>query len=381
MLLIEKLPFLLYSGVSVNMYRQIGVIKSGGIELRGMKASLAPRRQQVQAAPKLEKYQFVPYENSQALSEDADKSKQQALTVLAQTVLENSAGALKIKAAEVAVDRPIESVLGPVIKDILEREPMTSVEYTVVTSGPVDASVLEASGIKNAQRDVSKTPVDQNAHLVVAVDILTGKKNDVLQNAVASLKPGGFVLLEEPKGPLNASLLSAANLVLVSSQTTATKTYALLRKPVEVPSDAVIINITEKNFTWVEPLKEALKVSENDNSKKIYLVTEGEELTGLVGMVNCIKQEPGGSSVRAVFIQDSKAEKFSIASAKYAAQLKKDLVHNVLKNNVWGSFRHIVLDQINDSGKLQVEHAYINTLTRGDLASLKWIEGPLTYYK
>lgn len=43
------------------MYRDIDVIKSGGIELRGMKASLAPRRQQSQAAPKLEKYSFVPY--------------------------------------------------------------------------------------------------------------------------------------------------------------------------------------------------------------------------------------------------------------------------------------------------------------------------------
>jgi len=43
------------------MYRDIDVIKSGGIELRGMKASLAPRRQQSQAAPKLEQYTFVPY--------------------------------------------------------------------------------------------------------------------------------------------------------------------------------------------------------------------------------------------------------------------------------------------------------------------------------
>lgn len=43
------------------MYRDIDVIKSGGVELRGMKASLAPRRQQSQAAPKLEKYTFVPY--------------------------------------------------------------------------------------------------------------------------------------------------------------------------------------------------------------------------------------------------------------------------------------------------------------------------------
>lgn len=363
------------------MYREIGVIKSGGIELRGMKASLAPRRQQTQAAPKLEKYQFVPFENNQPLTEDGDKAKQQALTVILQTVLENSSGALKLKVAEALADRSVELALGPTIKDILEREPMLSVEYTVVTSGPIDVTQLEANGIKNVQRDVQKNPVDQNAHLVVAADILSNENSVVLQNAVASLKPGGFVLLEEPRSKIDPAALAEADLVVVSTQVTGSKTYALLRRPVPVPEDPIVINITEKNFAWVEPLKEALKKSEADNSVKIYLVTEGEELTGLVGMINCIKQEPGGTSVRAVFIQDSKAEKFSLSSSRYSSQLQRDLVHNVLKGNVWGSYKHILLDQISDSGKLQVEHAYINTLTRGDLASLKWIEGPLTYYK
>lgn len=45
----------------VYMFRDVDVIKSGGVELRGMKASLAPRRQQSQASPKLERYTFVPY--------------------------------------------------------------------------------------------------------------------------------------------------------------------------------------------------------------------------------------------------------------------------------------------------------------------------------
>lgn len=49
------------------MYRDIDVIKSGGIELRGMKASLAPRRQQSQAPPKLEKYTFVPYSTDKVI--------------------------------------------------------------------------------------------------------------------------------------------------------------------------------------------------------------------------------------------------------------------------------------------------------------------------
>lgn len=47
--------------IPVYNYKEINVIKSGGIELRGVQSSLAPRRQQFQTAPILEKYTFIPY--------------------------------------------------------------------------------------------------------------------------------------------------------------------------------------------------------------------------------------------------------------------------------------------------------------------------------
>lgn len=357
------------------MYRNIGVIKSAGIELRGMKASLAPRRQQVQNA-KLEKYVYVPYHNIQPLIEDSDKSTNQALAVILQTVIENSSGAMKIKVTEDNTDKPVEAALAPVIKKLIEQEPMLSAEVTVITSGPVDTSSLETEEIKHAVRDVKSGPFAQEAHLVVATDVLLYKKRDILSNAVASIKEGGFIMLEELKGNLDTTLLTG--LEIISKQVTNTKIYLLLRRPIVVPTDASVINITETNFSWVEPLKDEMKQAETDG-RKIYLVVQGEPLTGLIGLVNCVKQEPGGSNIRAVFIQDKNAAKFSLKN--YEQQLKKDLIHNVLKNNTWGCYRHIPLEYYNDNGKLQVEHAYINTLTRGDLASLRWIEGPLGYYK
>ncbi|XP_063931279.1 fatty acid synthase [Zophobas morio] len=362
----------------VHMYREIGVIKSGGIELRGMKASLAPRRQQTQASPKLEKYQFVPFENTISLNENDERARAHALTVLSQTVLENSSGALKLKVTEVATGRPLESLLTPAIKNIMEREPMLSVEATVVTSESIDNSSLETSGIKHVQKDINSSTIDQNVHLVVLVDVLTHGRITLLESAASSLKEGGFILLEEPKGAIDSTKLVSSGLVIVSTQVTPTKIYVLLRKPAEIPINAIVIKVTENDFAWVERLKDAMKKSETDGNK-IYLYVQSEELTGLVGMVNCLKQEPGGAGIRAVFIQDVNAPAFSLN--QYSQQLRKDLVHNVLKKKVWGSFRHILLDHDSDSGKLQVEHAYINTLIRGDLSSLRWIEGPLTYYK
>lgn len=118
-------------GLPVYSYTDLDVIKSGGVELRGMKASLAPRKQQTQAAPKHERYTFVPYENSQSVVEDPEKSKQYALTVLLQIVRENLGG-LKIKAVEVAGERAAEALLAPSVLDVLLTEPMLTVSVYIL---------------------------------------------------------------------------------------------------------------------------------------------------------------------------------------------------------------------------------------------------------
>lgn len=85
---------------------------------------------------------------------------------------------------------------------------------------------------------------------------------------------------------------------------------------------------------------------------------------------------------RCLFVPSGGLPKFQkTTDAKYAPQLSKDLVMNVYnaQQGGWGSFRHLPLTT--NGAMLSVEHAYLNALTRGDLASLKWIEGPLTFYR
>ncbi|XP_039292597.1 fatty acid synthase-like [Nilaparvata lugens] len=235
------------SGLPVFMYRDIDVMKAGGIEIRGMEVSLAPRRQLSQASPKLEQYIFIPYEYNKLMHVDDEAIKQTGLAV-------------------------------------------------------------------------------------------------------------------------------------ISRLTTCNKIFALLRKAAQKPRPT-IIEVSEKNFDWVERLKKASKSSES-NGKQYLIVCQGEKTCGLVGMMNCIRQEPGGCNFRTVFIQDTTAPAFSLDVPQYADQLKKNLVLNVLKDGVWGGYRHIRLSNtLNDSAATtQVEHAYVNALTRGDLSSLKWIQGPLSSY-
>nr|CAD7589406.1 unnamed protein product [Timema genevievae] len=467
-------------GVPIHMYRDIGIIKAGGVELRGMKASLAPRRQQAQAAPKLEKYAFVPYDRAgktQSSTLDSNgREREQALTVSLQVVLENSGGALKLKVAELAGIRPADSLLAPDVVSILESEPIIHVEITVAGSRAEEYARVESFtnlGMKFVNRDASSAPLDQNLHLVIGVDVLP-QAIEVLDNLVASLKPGGFVLLEE-RITEEEDAIHKSGLELVSKQQARDRVFLLLRKsvvckcyiacgvpslrsvgvilpvlfpvsgvqvlyhlwcsqsveckcyiacgvpslwsvgvilpvlfpsvecgcyiacvvpsqwcasvispvvfpvcgvwvlyclccsqsveckcyiacvvpsqwsasvilPVLFPSveckcciacvvpsrwsasavlpvlfpvgglqvlyclccsqsvecnKPVVVEVTEKNYSWVERLKLTLKQSESEG-QKVLVLAQGENMSGIVGLVNCIKQEPGGSNVRYV---------------------------------------------------------------------------------
>lgn len=84
------------------MYKDINVIKSGGVEMRGLRASLAPRKSGAQT-PKLEKYCFVPNHilSSNYIGENCERSKQYAYSIAIHLVLENSNGALKLKVTKI----------------------------------------------------------------------------------------------------------------------------------------------------------------------------------------------------------------------------------------------------------------------------------------
>lgn len=90
--------------------------------------------------------------------------------------------------------------------------------------------------------------------------------------------------------------------------------------------------------------------------------------------------------------------------------LEADLVMNVFRDGRWGSFRHQLFTNgnqtitdslsrvgegvvhrggnprdvpdcsVSDVNEESTEHAYVNVLTRGDLSSLRWISSPLRHF-
>lgn len=369
-------------GIPVFMYSDINVIKSGGVEMRGLRASLAQKRPGTQNPPTLERYTFVPNVNTSDLHENTEKSRLHALTVALHMIIENSQGAIKIKAVELANGRNPDVLLAAKLLQTIEGEPTITADIAVATYNNNEEVITSALGSESGVRVISKNileePVEQNCHFLYALDVLSRPDTMSLENSLKTIRDNGFLLLEESTNSYNKTgrdLLKQFGLTVITEQVIGgSRVLVMARKPVDVKQrDAVVVHLTESNFDWLSTLKEALaKAAEIE--RYVYIVCQGEELFGAVGFMNCIKNENGGKFARMIFIQDTNAEKFSLSSAFYAQQLTKDLINNVLKNGSWGSFRHLKLET--DVATLQVGHAYVNALVKGDLASLKWIEAP-----
>jgi fatty acid synthase len=66
--------------------------------------------------------------------------------------------------------------------------------------------------------------------------------------------------------------------------------------------------------------------------------------------------------------------KIHVESPAVQSMLQLDLHANNYRDGVWGSVRHIVVKDEDAHTYKEVEHAFINTLVRGDVSSLTWVE-------
>lgn len=165
--------------------------------------------------------------------------------------------------------------------------------------------------------------------------------------------------------------------LLVTAVPTENETLVLLRR--RSTSGAVItlkptvIEVLSHEFTfeWVDVLRAEIKRG------PVLLVAQNDPYPGLLGLVNCIRREPGGHNVRCVIIVDRMAPKFSLENPLYRTQLETGLTVNVYRNTVWGTYRFVKLRQhLQETPR--IGHFYANVQRLGDLSSFDWFTGNLS---
>jgi len=158
------------------------------------------------------------------------------------------------------------------------------IDFQVITASP--NNYAEIFNEKNMNIDIIKQNATklpfQDVHLTIAANILSNRSYTVLKNLSASLKSSCFILLEETAIELDLkTALKETDLTLIGRQTDSTgKNYLLLKKQ-KKSEQPIVIQITEKNFSWLENMKAALK-KVCDTNQEVLLVSQGEELLGKI---------------------------------------------------------------------------------------------------
>ncbi|XP_026523135.1 fatty acid synthase [Notechis scutatus] len=480
--------------LEVAVDRCLDTITGGAVQISGLHSSTAPRRQQEQTPPILEKFCFVPYDENDCLSSDAKlQSSFEHCKVLIQNLqkkiakhgvkvaipgleaLMNSTqaeveqkglahilaeicrlelngnlyseleqvvareklhlqedallnGLLDCAELKTCVDVVLENITSHKMKivealagdghlfsrvtSILNTQPMLQLDYTatdrVLKNLALHENDLQEIGASMEQWDPASPPSGglTNADLLVCSCSLNAlsKPAETLSNMAATVKDGGFILLHtllkgETLGEIVAFLTSpglqdkpgllnqvewenlfkkaSLNLVAVKRSSFGAAIF-LCRRPLPTKKP-IFLPVDETNYKWVEPLKEMLA---EPSEHSVWLTANNCGTSGIVGMVNCLRQEPGGHRIRCLFISNLNAASpnppINSSAKEMQTILQNDLVMNIYRDGKWGSFRHLPLKQA--QSQEVTEYAFVNVLTRGDLSSLRWISSPLQHF-
>ncbi|KAL8163353.1 UNVERIFIED_CONTAM: hypothetical protein K2H54_018774 [Gekko kuhli] len=474
--------------------RCFNTITAGAVQVSGLHASVAPRRQQEQTPPTLEKFCFVPHVESDCLSSDAqllscfenckvliqnlqkkiamhgvklaipgletvktpvqkEPGSKGLLHILAEicrlelngnlySELEQVVtreklhlqedpllnGLLDCSQLKTCVDIALENLASRKMKivealagdghlfsrvtSLLNTQPMLQLDY-IATETAVEVLAsheghLQEIGVSIDQWDPANPPSGglMGADLLVCNCSLNTFKNpaEVLSNMAATVKEGGFVLLHtllkgetlgeivrfltDPDLQKKPSLLtqvewedlfSKVGLNLVARKRSSFGAAIFLCRRPAPAKKPVFLPVDDTDYKWVEPLKEMLA---EPSEQPVWLTATSCGTSGVVGMVNCLRQEPGGHRIRCLFISNLNASSPKPSTSSSAKEMQKilqnDLVMNIYRDGKWGSFRHILLKQA--KSQELTEYAFVNVLTRGDLSSLHWIASPLRHF-
>lgn len=334
--------------IPIYVNKESRVIKSGAIEIVGLEARSIARKKPL-GEPVLEKHVFIP--NEASLNTD------ESVRVIVQIILENNY-TIKTKSIEIRDEETTqEEVLSPLILNALKDQPLIQPEVSVYSSEKLDLPQVTVED--------KKLGGECDAHVIVASHALS--RVLFLQQIASVLKENSYLLSRER---LDSVYENPENFEIILHHTTPNEQLILLRKKLKHQGKLVAIEIKQDNFDWITTLQETIK-----SGQKV-IVYSDVETNGIMGLFNCLRREVGGNNVRCFFLQDTAKPDFDVTQTFYAKQLAKDLALNVYRNGQWGTYRHLL---IHDDRYAEREHAYVNVLTRGDLSTLKWIEGPLNF--
>jgi fatty acid synthase len=278
---------------------------AGGIKIHGLHTTIAPRKQQARSGTVPETYQHVPYDQGRPGNNSNDTNMSHAYTGDSMTVkdslkayldivLENVRGA-KLKIVEVGAS---DSQSYNDVIPLLSTEPQLQLDYHVTDS---DLSKLDADELESLE--ISPTVwnnTDDVPNQITGADLVIFKCDpdndltDSIDKVKDAIKESGFILIHNHKGQKSIKCLEDTGFIKIGTRQDDAGSMLLLRKQRDVPP-YVIIDVDDLSFRWVDDVRDVMQNSDNTT---IWLRVSSDPLSGVVGLVNCLRQEDGGERIR-----------------------------------------------------------------------------------
>ncbi|GFW30797.1 fatty acid synthase [Trichonephila clavipes] len=212
------------------------------------------------------------------------------------------------------------------INQVIQRN-CVKTNYAIVHSNldVLDRNCLppENSSVSSWDPDTSLSFRDIDLFVMKYLICSKEEHTRTLKNALVMIKDGGFVIVLQKTrlvpaemflsavGKTTVPVLSEPDLeqtfkelklrVICKKSDSLTSTLYLLRKiPLASYQDSVIPLEEGKYEKWVIELKKQISevIRHPKDPKRIWLVSERTRFSGIIGLVNCLRLEPGGSSIR-----------------------------------------------------------------------------------
>ena len=132
---------------------------------------------------------------------------------------------------------------------------------------------------------------------------------------------------------------------------------------------------TGEYHVWIEQLKQIIQEHKDKNeNSNIWLHANDSNINGIIGLVQCLRQESIGDNLRYIFDLDNKLpNKIDFNIYPFKEILENNLVMNVFKDNNFGSFKHLNLPKNYDI--IETNNAYASTMQKGNLSNFQWFDG------
>ncbi|XP_049941823.1 fatty acid synthase-like [Schistocerca serialis cubense] len=340
----------------IYCWRELRLVRSGGLEIFGLFASPVPKRR-ITTEPVLENYGFVPYQGQSNLS------LKELLRVSVHVALENNPVVRKVKAVELPGDNGNE-FLSTEIGNILADLPVIQANLTVLDEPP---SSDPPEGVQFEKRSLKE---ESDCLMVLGTGLVFGRNTQHLKDALAALADNGFIISKETLNGDLRDLEQSITVVMNYAIAGGNDHLIVVKKKGNPQTDVQFVNVSGNDCTWLPQLKSLMQKGKH----QVVLVAQGNNNSGILGLTNCTRMEPGGTRVRCVFIKDHKAPAFDPNLEFYQSQLALDLSVNVYEKGCWGSYRHLPLKPLKT---VKTPHAINVVKTVGDLSSLAWQQGTL----